>query len=147
MTIWFDVPALIESPEFQKRPGSDLKHARICKQPSRGAWVGPFKKCFRAQCSIIFVPRDFKCGSPRRMFCSLKCFDTHWRQMLLRYFGGRSRRRRLRIGQFHPRKTPMSQVRLSQLTVAGQYLSEAYRRFKTPEAFSLLSVSRLGRDQ
>jgi hypothetical protein len=31
------------------------------------------------------VPGDFKPSSPRRMFCSTKCFEAHWRQKLFRY--------------------------------------------------------------
>ncbi len=45
----------------------------------------PFKKCFYGKCSTIFVPGDFKPSSPRRMFCSTKCFEAHWRQKLFRY--------------------------------------------------------------
>jgi len=45
----------------------------------------PFKKCFYGQCSTIFVPGDFKPSSPRRMFCSTKCFEVHWRQKVFRY--------------------------------------------------------------
>jgi hypothetical protein len=45
----------------------------------------PFKKCFYGKCSIIFVPGDFKPSSPRRMFCSTRCFEEHWRQKLFRY--------------------------------------------------------------
>lgn len=45
----------------------------------------PFKKCFYGKCSTIFVPGDFKPSSPRRMFCSMKCFEAHWRQKLFRY--------------------------------------------------------------
>jgi hypothetical protein len=45
----------------------------------------PFKKCFYGKCSMIFVPGDFKPSSPRRMFCSTKCFEAHWRQKLFRY--------------------------------------------------------------
>ena len=45
----------------------------------------PFKKCFYGKCTTIFVPGDFKPSSPRRMFCSTKCFEAHWRQKLFRY--------------------------------------------------------------
>jgi hypothetical protein len=45
----------------------------------------PFKKCFYVKCSTIFVPADFKPSSPRRMFCSTKCFEVHWREKLFRY--------------------------------------------------------------
>lgn len=45
----------------------------------------PFKKCFRLKCLTIFVPGDFKPSSPRRMFCSKKCFEEHWREKLSRY--------------------------------------------------------------
>jgi len=41
-----------------------------------------FKKCFHVGCATIFVPGDFKPCSPRRMFCSLECFQTHWRKKL-----------------------------------------------------------------
>lgn len=44
-----------------------------------------FKKCFYAKCHTIFVPGDFKASSPRRMFCSVECFDTHWREKLCKY--------------------------------------------------------------
>jgi hypothetical protein len=37
------------------------------------------------KCSTIFVPADFKPSSPRRMFCSTKCFEVHWREKLFRY--------------------------------------------------------------
>jgi hypothetical protein len=45
----------------------------------------PFKKCFRPLCSTIFVPGDFKSSSPRRMFCSLECFESHWHEKLSSY--------------------------------------------------------------
>jgi hypothetical protein len=45
----------------------------------------PFKKCYYAKCTTVFVPGDFKPSSPRRMFCSMKCFDDHWREKLSRY--------------------------------------------------------------
>lgn len=45
----------------------------------------PFKKCFHVKCSTVFVPGDFKPSSPRRMFCSLKCFEAHWRDKLSRF--------------------------------------------------------------
>jgi hypothetical protein len=45
----------------------------------------PFKKCFYVKCSTIFVPADFKPSSPRRMFCSMNCFEAHWREKLFRY--------------------------------------------------------------
>jgi hypothetical protein len=44
-----------------------------------------FKKCFHVKCLTIFVPGDFKPSSPRRMFCSLQCFEDHWREKLSRY--------------------------------------------------------------
>jgi len=52
----------------------------------------PFKKCFHVKCSIIFVPGDFKPSSPRRMFCSLECFEAHWREKLSRYLEDQSSR-------------------------------------------------------
>lgn len=45
----------------------------------------PFKKCFRVKCLTILVPGEFKPSSPRRMFCSMKCFEEHWRQKLSWY--------------------------------------------------------------
>ena len=45
----------------------------------------PMKKCYNANCLTILVPRDFHSGSPRRMFCSWKCFDNHWRGRLAFY--------------------------------------------------------------
>lgn len=52
----------------------------------------PFKKCFYLNCSMIFVPSDFKPSSPRRMFCSLECFEAHWREKLSRYLEDQSSR-------------------------------------------------------
>ena len=52
----------------------------------------PFKKCFSMQCSIVFVPGDFKPNSPRRMFCSFKCFEAHWRAKLSQYLEEQSSR-------------------------------------------------------
>ena len=43
------------------------------------------KKCYNASCLMVLVPRDFHSGSPRRMFCSWKCFDEHWRRKLAFY--------------------------------------------------------------
>ena len=45
----------------------------------------PMKKCYNANCLTILVPKDFQSGSPRRMFCSWKCFDEHWRRKLAFY--------------------------------------------------------------
>lgn len=42
----------------------------------------PFKKCFYSKCSTVLVPGDFRPCSPRRMFCSLECFETHWKEKL-----------------------------------------------------------------
>ena len=42
----------------------------------------PFKMCFYVKCSTVLVPGDFKPCSPRRMFCSQECFETHWREKL-----------------------------------------------------------------
>lgn len=47
-----------------------------------------FKKCFRVKCKTIFVPGDFKRCSPRRMFCSLQCFEAHWRERLSGHLTG-----------------------------------------------------------
>lgn len=52
----------------------------------------PFKKCFHVNCSMLFVPGDFKPSSPRRMFCSLECFEAHWREKLSRYLEDQSSR-------------------------------------------------------
>lgn len=41
-----------------------------------------FKKCFHTKCATIIVPSDFKPCSPRRMFCSLECFEAHWKAKL-----------------------------------------------------------------
>lgn len=41
-----------------------------------------FKKCFHMKCVTIIVPGDFKPCSPRRMFCSLECFEAHWKEKL-----------------------------------------------------------------
>lgn len=41
-----------------------------------------FKKCFYTKCSTVLVPGDFRPCSPRRMFCSLECFEAHWKEKL-----------------------------------------------------------------
>lgn len=46
----------------------------------------PFKKCFRSNCTNLFVPGDFRPSSPRRMFCSSDCFADHWREQLALVF-------------------------------------------------------------
>jgi len=46
----------------------------------------PFKKCFRSNCTNLFVPGDFRPSSPRRMFCSSDCFAEHWREQLALVF-------------------------------------------------------------
>jgi hypothetical protein len=43
------------------------------------------KKCYNANCLTIFVPKDFHSGSPRRMFCSWRCFEDHWHRKLTFY--------------------------------------------------------------
>lgn len=62
---------------------SDLDQSR--KKFLRQFKFQPFKKCFRAECLTIFVPGDFNPSSPRRMFCSLQCFESHWRERLSKY--------------------------------------------------------------
>jgi hypothetical protein len=46
----------------------------------------PFKKCFKSNCTNLFVPGDFRPSSPRRMFCSTDCFTEHWREQLALVF-------------------------------------------------------------
>jgi hypothetical protein len=46
----------------------------------------PFKKCFKSNCTNLFVPGDFRPSSPRRMFCSTDCFTEHWRNQLALVF-------------------------------------------------------------
>lgn len=59
---------------------------RIPKNPRRNMVAQfrfqTFKKCFYGKCSTVLVPGDFRPCSPRRMFCSQECFETHWKEKL-----------------------------------------------------------------
>lgn len=70
------VPTATPGPTKQKRD-----------RAQRNLWLAQFrfqsfKKCFYGKCATIFVPSDFKRCGPRRMFCSLQCFEAHWRERL-----------------------------------------------------------------
>lgn len=70
------------------RTNNGMNDARVRNGALHPRFAKPFKKCFHDKCFMIFVPQDFRPSSPRRVFCSVECFDTHWRELLLRFFGG-----------------------------------------------------------
>lgn len=66
---------------------TDQQTSRRVQKNRRRATVAeyrfqPFKKCFYTKCSTVLVPGDFRPCSPRRMFCSQECFETHWKEKL-----------------------------------------------------------------
>jgi len=60
----------------------DVNYSQLLKDPSQSPSLPPFKKCFRLKCRVVFVPHDFKPGSPRRVFCSMACFEAHWHERI-----------------------------------------------------------------
>ena len=74
-----DVFSPLVVPDVVKRRPRDRTQRQILLTQFR---FQSFKKCFRMKCPTIFVPGDFKPCSPRRMFCSLECFEAHWKEKL-----------------------------------------------------------------
>ena len=78
------LPAPPAPPVLPATNGHTTRRARKNAKRSQVAQFRfqPFKKCFYVNCSTVLVPADFKPCSPRRMFCSQECFETHWREKL-----------------------------------------------------------------
>lgn len=74
-----DVLSPLVVPDVAKRRPRDRTQRQILLTQFR---FQSFKKCFRMKCPTIIVPGDFKPCSPRRMFCSLECFEAHWKEKL-----------------------------------------------------------------